>query len=185
MVASVVDTRVPLVEVSSADVVVGDEAGAAILVGDQVVGLAGSNGFVSNRTSGVTLGSSNFLGGSVLLGGGVLLGGVLLGRLLGGLLGGLLSSEGLGLLGGLLLGVLYAVLLTNVKVIAPVTRAPVETVVEGSELGDANAVATGNRGAAITLLDGVELGASSSGGECRDRGGSDGDGCSNEGEFHV
>jgi hypothetical protein len=31
----------------------------------------------------------------------------------------------------------------------------------------------------------VEFSASSSGGECRDRGGSDGDGCGNKAEFHV
>jgi hypothetical protein len=173
----VVNTSVPLVELSRANVVLADKAAAAVLVSDQVVGLAGSNGLVSDGTRGGTNGSG--------LLGGELLSGVLLSSLLGGLL---LSDKLLlgALLGGLLAArTLDAVLATNIKVVAVVARTPVETVVKANEGGYGDLVVLGNGFAAITLLDGVEFLASSNGSAVsRDGGGSECDGGSDDGEFH-
>lgn len=158
MVSRVVYTRVPLEEISGAEVESGDDRFATVLRSDQVVFLAGSNGAVSNGTTGITgrLGGSGLLGGGVSLGG--LLGRLLGGRLLGGvLLGGsllcsllqgssllclLLGALGLvlsrllgdsSLLGGgsrLAVRTLDAVFLANVQVVAVMAGTPVETGVD-------------------------------------------------------
>lgn len=170
-----VNTRVPLEELGRADVVFTHKGGAAILVSDQVVGLAGSNGLVSNGTRGGT--------SAGLLGGGALLSGVLLGSLLGRLLARLLDSDLL--LGGLLARTLDTVLASHIQVIAVMSRTPVEAVVKADELRDGDLVLMGDSFAAITLLDGIELLASSNGSaDGRNRGGSEDEGSGNGGEFH-